>query len=104
RRSGFVELIHPEDRAKVDAAFEASLETGAPSTVEYRIVMADGRVKVLEEHWKVFHDGEGRPVRLIGTCQDITERRHAEAKMRESEARFRLVADSAPVMIWMSGA
>ncbi len=75
RRPGFVELVHPEDRAKVDAAFEASLEKGAPSTVEYRIVMADGRVKVLEEHWKVFQDGQGRPARLVGTCQDITERK-----------------------------
>jgi PAS domain S-box-containing protein len=87
----------------VDAAYEASLEKGAPSTVEYRIVMADGRVKVLGEHWKVFRGGQGRPARLIGTCQDITERKRAEAELRESEARFRLVADSAPVMIWMSG-
>src|SRR5580700_128211 len=77
-RPGFVELVHPEDRAKVDAAFEASLEKGAPTTVQYRIVMADGRVKVLEEHWKVFRDGQGRSARLMGTCQDITERKQSE--------------------------
>src|SRR5580700_3697771 len=47
RRPDFVEFVHPEDRAKVDAAFQASLENGAPSTVEYRIVMTDGRLKVL---------------------------------------------------------
>jgi PAS domain S-box-containing protein len=98
-----VEFVHPEDRAKVDAAFEDSLEKRTPSTVEYRIVMADGRVKVLEEHWEVFHDGQGRPTRLIGTCQDITRRKRMEEALRESEARFRLVSDSAPVMIWMSG-
>jgi len=85
-RPAFVELIHPEDREKVDAAFEASLEKGAPSRVEYRIVMADGRVKVLEEHWKVFHDGQGRPARLIGTCQDITERKRAEEQLRQAQA------------------
>jgi PAS domain S-box-containing protein len=103
RRQDFMERVHPEDRAKVDLAFEASLQKGAPSRVEYRIVMADGRVKVLEERWKVFLDGQGHPARLIGTCQDITERKRAEAALRESEARFRLVADRAPVMIWMSG-
>jgi len=103
RRQDFMELVHPEDRAKVEAAFETSLEKGAASRVEYRIVMADGRVKVLEERWKVFHDEQGQPARLIGTCQDITERKRAESALRESEARFRLVADSAPVMIWMSG-
>ena len=101
-RPDFVEFIHPEDRAKVDAAFQASLDKRAPSNVEYRIVMADGRVKVLEEQWRVFHDEQGRPIRLMGTCRDVTERKLAEAELRESEARFRLVADSAPVMIWMS--
>jgi PAS domain S-box-containing protein len=92
-RPGFVELVHPEDRAKVDAAFGASLEKGAPSTVEYRIVMADGRVKVLEERWKVFHDGQGRPARLTGTCQDITERKRTEASLREALEEARLAKE-----------
>jgi PAS domain S-box-containing protein len=90
RRPDFVELIHPEDRAKVDATFEASLEKGAPSTVEYRIVMADGRVKLLEEHWKVFHNEQGCPVRLVGTCHDITERKLAQEALRSSEEEYRL--------------
>jgi len=88
RRPGFVELIHPEDRAKVDAAFECSLEKGAPSTVEYRVVMADGRVKVLDERWKVFHDGQGRPVRLTGTCQDITKRKQMEEELRKAKEKL----------------
>ncbi|HSZ61890.1 MAG TPA: PAS domain S-box protein [Terriglobales bacterium] len=99
RRPSFVKLVHPEDRAKVDAAFEASLEKGAPSTVEYRIVMADGRVKVLEERWKVFRDGQGRPTRLVGTCQDITERKRAAAMLQESELRFRTVYERSPAGI-----
>ncbi len=90
RRPDFVELIHPEDRAKVDAAFEASLERRAPSAVEYRIVMADGRVKVLEEQWRVFHDEQGRPIRLMGTCRDITERKRAERALRRSEENYRM--------------
>src|SRR5580700_4277640 len=89
-RPDFVEFIHPQDRAKVDAAFQASLDKGAPSNVEYRIVMADGRVKVLEEQWRVFHDGQGRPVRLMGTCRDITERKRAEEALRRSEESYRM--------------
>jgi PAS domain S-box-containing protein len=90
RRPDFVEFIHPEDRAKVDAAFQASLDKRSPANVEYRIVMADGRVKVLEEQWRVFHDDQGRPIRLVGTCRDITERKQAEEALRRSEESYRM--------------
>ena len=85
RRPDFVEFIHPEDRAKVDAAFQASLDKIAPPNVEYRIVMADGRVKVLEEQWRVFHDEQGRPIRLVGTCRDVTEQKQAEEALRDAK-------------------
>ena len=81
-RPKFREFIHPEDRAKVDAAFVASLDKRSPCTVEYRIVMPDGRVKFLEERWQAFHDEEGKPVRVAGTCRDITERVRAEEELR----------------------
>ena len=42
-------------------------------------------------------------VQLHGTVQDINERKQAEGALRESEERFRLVSNTAPVMIWMSG-
>ena len=90
RRPDFVEFIHPEDRAKVDAAFQGSLGKDAPSNVEYRIVMADGRVKVLEEQWRVFHDEQGRPIRLVGTCRDVTERKRANQALRRSEESYRM--------------
>jgi PAS domain S-box-containing protein len=89
RRPDFVEFVHPEDRAKVDAAFQASLENGAPSTVEYRIVMTDGRLKVLEENWRVFHDEQGQPIRLVGTCRDVTDRKRSEEALRRSEENYR---------------
>jgi PAS domain S-box-containing protein len=81
-RPKFREFIHPEDGAKVDAAFVASLDKRSPCTVEYRIVMPDGRVKIVEERWRAFHDEEGKAVRLAGTCRDITERVRAEEELR----------------------
>lgn len=93
RRSDFLELVHPEDRTKVDAAYEASLERRVSSNIEYRIVLADGRVKVLEEHWKVFQDEQGRPVRLVGTCQDISERKRLRDQLQLERDRLRLLID-----------
>ena len=48
-------------------------------------------------------DEAGKPSRMVGVNMDITERKLAEETIKESEERFRLVADKAPVMIWMSG-
>jgi PAS domain S-box-containing protein len=92
-RPKFSEFIHPEDRAKVDAAFAASLDKRSPSTVEYRIVMPDGRVKILEERWRAFHDEEGKPVRLAGTCRDITERVRAEEELRRLSGQLLRLQD-----------
>ena len=87
-RSKFREFIHPEDRAKVDAAFVASLGRRSPCSVEYRIVMPDGRVKILEERWQAFHDEEGKPVRVAGTCRDITERVRAEEEFQRLSGKL----------------
>ena len=87
-RPKFREFIHPEDRAKVDAAFLASLDKRSPSTVEYRSVMSDGRVKILEERWQAFHDETGKPIRVAGTCREITERVRAEEELRRLSGQF----------------
>src|SRR6266478_2282795 len=92
-RPKFREFIHPEDRAKVDAAFVASLERRSPSTVEYRIVMPDGRLKILEERWQAFHDEEGKPVRVAGTCRDITERVRTEEELQRLSGQLLRLQD-----------
>jgi PAS domain S-box-containing protein len=101
-RPRFREFIHPDDRTKVDAAFEASLNKPSPGSIEYRIVMPDGRVKFLEERWQAFRDEQGKPVRVAGTCRDITERVRAEEQLRrlsgellrsQDEERHRIARD-----------
>lgn len=87
-RPRFREFIHPEDRAKVDAAFVASLDKHSPCAVEYRIVMPGDRVKFLEERWQAFHDNHGKPVRVAGTCRDITERVRAEEELQRLSGKI----------------
>jgi PAS domain S-box-containing protein len=92
-RPKFREFIHPQDRAKMDTALEAFLDKRSPSTVDYRIVMPDGRVKILEEHWQAFHDEEGKPARLAGTCRDVTERAQAEEELKRLSVKLLRLQD-----------
>ena len=78
----FLELVHPDDRAAVDMAFHQSLDQLSVNSLEHRLLMPDGRIKFVEERWRVFHDEQGRAQRALGTCQDLTERKQAEAELR----------------------
>ena len=69
----FLNLVHPDDREKVDSAFKASLGSREPCTVEHRIITSDGREKVVVESWQVQADAAGKPLRARGTCQNLTE-------------------------------
>ena len=84
----FLELVHPEDRARVAEAFVRGLALRSPCAVEHRLLMPDGRVKHLEERWQTFFDREGKPIRAVGTCQDITERKQAHEELRRVSRRL----------------
>ena len=77
----FLELVHPDDRATVDCAFSKSLEQSSPQNIEHRILMPDGRIKFVEEHWQAYFDDQKRPVQAVGTIQDITERMQGEQRL-----------------------
>jgi len=84
--AGFLERVHPEDSERVDAAFLASIGEPGPFAIEHRLLFPDGRVKFVEERWQAFNDASGKPVRAVGTCQDITQRKLAERAVTISEA------------------
>jgi PAS domain S-box-containing protein len=97
-----VQAIHPDDRHVVVEANRAARERGVMESVEYRVVHPDGSIHWLLSRGEVLRDEAGRPVRAVGVNIDVTERRLAFEQMRQSEARFRALADSAPVLMWVS--
>jgi PAS domain S-box-containing protein len=97
------DLIHPSDRQRVAQLIQQALKTGQPTEGEWRAIWPDDSVHWIVSRWQVLMDDSGEPVRVVGVNLDITERKRAEEAINESEQRFRLVADTAPVMIWMSG-
>ena len=86
----FMEMVHPEDRAAVKAASEASLTGRSPAMVKHRMVMPDGRIKFIEQRWQVVHDESGRATHSTGTVQDITEREEGQEVLRRSERNLAL--------------
>ncbi|HUF36411.1 MAG TPA: PAS domain S-box protein [Gemmatimonadales bacterium] len=103
----FLARVHPDDAPEVSAAIEAALDPATPSTysVEYRIRRPDGSVRWVEAHGLASFEAhpEGRrATSLVGTVADISERKAAEARLRESERRFRSMADAAPAAVWVT--
>jgi PAS domain S-box-containing protein len=101
----FFEGLHLEDRSKTKAILDRALDPAGNGEyyAEYRVIgHADGSERWVAATGQVFFQN-GRPVHIIGTGQDISERKRAEAELRESEERFRNMADTAPVMIWVTG-
>jgi two-component system, cell cycle sensor histidine kinase and response regulator CckA len=96
-------LLHPDDRDRADRRRVESFETDAPVEEEWRVIWPDGSIHWLAGRWKVIRNAEGKPVRMMGVNIDITRRKQMEQALHDSERRFRNIADTAPVMIWMSG-
>ncbi|MEO7014870.1 MAG: EAL domain-containing protein, partial [Dokdonella sp.] len=71
----FLALVHPEDRDAVGTAFAQSLDQHQVHSIEHRALLAGGRIKYLQERWQIVFDAQGKAVRAVGTCQDVTERK-----------------------------
>jgi PAS domain S-box-containing protein len=92
----WLELIHPEDRARVADAAAAAVCPGGPRyDVEYRVLRPDGALRVVHSQGEVTWDDSGRGLLQFGVLQDITELRQVEQERRASEARFRTLVDHA---------
>ena len=84
------DLVHPDDLPHVLASLQHSLQTGQEHHVEYRLLRPDGEERWVNCRARVRGDDGGKPEKLVGFLQDITERKSAELALQQSEERFEL--------------
>jgi PAS domain S-box-containing protein len=100
----WVSRIHPDDRERTVKHLFGVLRGVSPDySAEYRIIRpTDGDIRWIRVVAKIERNRDGRAQRLVGADLDVTDQMLAQETLRESEERFRLIADSAPVPIWVT--
>ncbi len=96
------QLIHPEDRERVQNEVDESIRHKKVFQAEYKIVRPNGTSGWIFSTGRPLYTGEGKPSRMVGVTLDITERRKGEEAIRESETQLRALADSIPQLAWIA--
>ena len=79
-----MEIIHPDDRQTVHDSITLAANQHIPFANDYRIIRPDGTVRILSSKGEVITDHNGKPLRIVGTEQDITEQKLADEKIKSS--------------------
>lgn len=95
----YLSYIHPEDKQLMVSTLEESLKTHQPYDVTHRIILSDGKEKVIQSKGEVLLTEEGAPYKMIGTGQDITEKYYTEQKLREKQEFIQKIANTSPSLI-----
>lgn len=100
---GWIDFVVPEDHDRVIGNFIRGVNAKTPFEADFRVLRKDGRIQWIAVTGKPRYGASGEFVGYVGSCMDITERKKSEQMLMDSEERFRHIADSAPVLIWMTG-
>ena len=97
-----LDLIHPDDRAGIEHVIAESRSglAGATYQMDYRFKHKAGQYRWLHDQFTVMQDAAGQPAALIGSVSDITDRKQAEAALRQSETLLRTLIDTLPERIF----
>ena len=91
----FYNLVHPEDRDKVEKAVKECIEKSADYNVEHRIITPSGEKRWVVERGNVIRDYRGRPFRMIGVCLNITDQKMAEEDIERMKNIYRQAIENA---------
>ncbi len=96
----FFERLHPDDRGRVKEVYQKSVANRTSFDVEHRVLMNDGSVRTVRERGQTFYNDCGIPLHSVGTAQDVTEQREAEAALQASEEKYRSLVETSPDYIF----
>ena len=91
----FAEVVHPDDRQYDLSHIRRGIEQGENWDIEHRLILKDGTEKTVHAIGEAITDETGKIVYLIGTVQDITDRRHAEEELRHTKEKLSKFMESA---------
>jgi len=94
------QVIHPDDRARRDAAMERAVTTGVDYDIEYRVLRQNGETGWVQSRAQVVRAADGKALRVAGIALDTTARRNAEERLQLSEESMRLATESAGIGTW----
>ncbi len=98
--AALLEIIHPDDKDAFLNSMNSNLSGKYSPSLEYRVIHRDGSVHTIYAEGYTDYDENGNPAIMMGTSQDITERKLTENALRESELRFRNIFNNAPIGIY----
>ncbi|MEO6721032.1 MAG: PAS domain S-box protein, partial [Ferruginibacter sp.] len=97
----FFKLIHPEDRDTVEKIVAGYLADKLPFQYECRLVINNGKIKVVFVHGKAILDAEGQVIKFTGVLQDISERKQGEEKLATERKLLQIMIENIPDQIYL---
>src|SRR5579871_1276534 len=90
----FLEVMHPEDRERIDRAVKVALESGNEYSTEMRAIWPDGSVRWIASRGRAYFNKDGQPIRMSGAAIDITQFKQTEESLRRARAEAKAHADN----------
>ncbi|MBD2493839.1 PAS domain-containing protein [Nostoc sp. FACHB-280] len=97
----FLEQVHPDDRDRILKTVNHVITKGENYEIEFRVVHPNGKIRWALSQGKVFYDQKGQPLRMTGLDIDITERKKSAEALRDSELKFRQLAENIDAVFWI---